>query len=297
MGSLEQARHDTQAPPYDAFGGDRLGARRLECFAAVANEGGFTQAASALAISQTAVTKQVHLLEKSLGVELIDRSTKPVTLTDAGKYLLPLATKAIGSLEEATRNMHAYLQGKAGPLRVGFLRNCDPQLLVQTFDAFLRDHPGIAFEPRSASNHELFLMSEQGRIDAFVCMETRKNSALEHYRLRSYPLVVLLPKSSPLAQRDVVHDQDLDRVLFDARDLPQGDEYYPEFEGNLLRIACGLGCAVLHSFTGNNCYGDYVVSRPLAPRVETSICLFFSSRTKSPAAKALRDSLAQARRR
>lgn len=268
--------------------------RQLECFEAVANEGGFTQAAAKLSISQTAVTKQVHLLERRLGVELVDRSTKPVTLTDAGSYLLPLASRVMGSLEEATSDMSAYLKGEAGPLRVGFLRNCDPQLLVHTFGAFLKAHPAISFEPRSASNHELFLMAEQGQIDAFVCMETRENAALEHYRLRSYPLVVLLPRSSPLARKGSVGDKDLKDVLFDVRDLPQGDEYYPEFEGNLLRIACGMGCAVLHSFAGNNCYGDYVASRPLEPREETSICLFFSSRAKSPAAEALRGSLSDA---
>ena len=137
----------------DLLEGERLGPRQLECFSAVAEEGGFTQAAARLNISQTAVTKQVHLLEKSLGTRLVDRSTKPVTLTDAGRYLLPLARKAIDSLDEATREMRSYQQGEAGPLRVGFLRNCDPQLLVETFDPFLRAHPGVLFEPRSASSH------------------------------------------------------------------------------------------------------------------------------------------------
>jgi DNA-binding transcriptional LysR family regulator len=285
------AAHGEQASPGYGLGGERIGTRQLECFAAVAHEGGFTQAAAMLGISQAAVTKQVRLLEKRLGINLVDRSTRPVTLTDVGRQLLPLAIKAIGSLEETTRDILAYVRGEAGPLRVGFLRNCDPQLLVQTFAPFLRANPGISFEPRSASSHELLLMAEQGRIDAFVCMETHENSTLEHYRLRSYPLVVLLPKSSPLAQKDVVGDQDLENVLFDVRDLPYGDERSPEFEGNLLRIACGMGCAVLHSFTGNNCYDEYVVSRPLRPRVETSICLFFSSDLRSPAAEALRRSL------
>lgn len=275
----------------DLLEGERLGPRQLECFSAVAEEGGFTQAAARLNISQTAVTKQVHLLEKSLGTRLVDRSTKPVTLTDAGRYLLPLARKAIDSLDEATREMRSYQQGEAGPLRVGFLRNCDPQLLVETFNPFLRAHPGVLFEPRSASSHELFLMAKKGSIDAFVCMETRENCALEHHRLRSYPLVVLVPRESGFAQQEVVRDGDLTNVLFDARDPLQNREGFPELEGNLLRIACGMGCAVLHSFTGNNCYGDYVVSRPLEPRVETSIYLFFSDCAKSPVVQALRGSL------
>jgi hypothetical protein len=132
-------------------------------------------------------------------------------------------------------------------------------------------------------------MAERGCIDAFGSMETHENALLEHFPLRAYPLVALVAKSSLLAGLPAVRDRDLDRVLFDVRDMPQGMEYRPEFEGNLLRIAYGLGCAVLHSLTGNNSYGDYVVARPLEPRVETNICLFFSRHAKSPAAQAFRE--------
>jgi DNA-binding transcriptional LysR family regulator len=99
--------------------GDRLGTRQLECFAAVAHEGGFTQAATLLGVSQTGVTKQVHLLERTVGTALVDRSTKPVTLIDTGRYILPLATQSLDALTEATRGMRAYVEGDAGPCRWG----------------------------------------------------------------------------------------------------------------------------------------------------------------------------------
>ena len=57
---------------------------------------------------------------------------------------------------------------------------------------------------------------------------------------------------------------------------------YPEFEGNLLKIACNQGCAILHAFTKDNCYNDYLKDIPLTPLSEKSVYLIYDQDNYNP---------------
>src|SRR5260370_2317126 len=71
-------------------GNGHMDLRQPEMFRAVAEQGTFTKAAARLHVSQSAVSRQVQLLEKELGGSLLRRSAKGVTLTEAGHLLLPM---------------------------------------------------------------------------------------------------------------------------------------------------------------------------------------------------------------
>ncbi|MEM9355822.1 MAG: LysR family transcriptional regulator [Pseudomonadota bacterium] len=78
--------------------------RQLECFVAVAEEGGFNAAARQLGLSPPSITRLVSALEERLGAQLFNRTTRHVTLTEAGQRLLADATRVLGELDsiEAT---------------------------------------------------------------------------------------------------------------------------------------------------------------------------------------------------
>src|SRR4051812_25650299 len=69
----------------------RMELRQLEYFVAVADEGSFTRASERVLVAQSGVSAQVRRLERELGVELLDRSGRSVSLTDAGAVVLPFA--------------------------------------------------------------------------------------------------------------------------------------------------------------------------------------------------------------
>ena len=75
--------------------------RQLEYFAAVARHGGFTRAADALWITQSALSQQVRRLEAELGVALLRRTSRGAELTPAGEELLAHAEVALGELARA----------------------------------------------------------------------------------------------------------------------------------------------------------------------------------------------------
>src|SRR6201985_2876286 len=87
--------------------------RQLRCLAAIADAGTFTDAAIDLGISQAAASRTLASLETALGVRLLRRTTREVTLTAAGHRVLPQARRVLAAAEDVVR------EAAAGPARLG----------------------------------------------------------------------------------------------------------------------------------------------------------------------------------
>ena len=83
---------------------------QLKYFVAVAEHQNFTKAATQHYISQTAITQQVHALEESLGVKLVDRNTRPITLTPAGQVFLMEARAILATTYVADGDYYTALE-------------------------------------------------------------------------------------------------------------------------------------------------------------------------------------------
>src|SRR3954470_16387418 len=91
----------------------------LEVFVAVARRKSFTGAARALGYTQSAVSRQIAVLEKDLGAELFDRLSRGVELTTQGRSLLPHAEAVLDRLGTAQRDLAALRDLGGGRVRVG----------------------------------------------------------------------------------------------------------------------------------------------------------------------------------
>ena len=96
--------------------------RLLKYFAAVAEERHFGRAAERLHLAQPPLSQQIRKLEHQLGVELIDRSRRPIELTDAGDALYKEATLALAHGERAFAAARRAVRGHLGHLRIGALQ-------------------------------------------------------------------------------------------------------------------------------------------------------------------------------
>ncbi|WDD95317.1 LysR substrate-binding domain-containing protein [Burkholderia sp. FERM BP-3421] len=101
--------------------------RQLRAFTAVARHGGFTEAARAMHVTQSALSLLVKELEADLGFRLFDRTTRKVSLSQAGEEFLPLAERILDDLRIATQNASSIAQLKRGIVRV-----CAPQIVACT---------------------------------------------------------------------------------------------------------------------------------------------------------------------
>ena len=80
----------------------------MHAFLSVVEQGGFVQAATHLNLSQAAVSHRIRKLEEGVGVRLLARTTREVTLTDAGRALLPSVRSAVRELEKSSDTLRQY---------------------------------------------------------------------------------------------------------------------------------------------------------------------------------------------
>lgn len=255
--------------------------RQLEYFIAISETMNFTKAANNLFISQTALTKQIKSLEKELDTLLFNRDSKQISLTDSGKYFLIEAKKIINQVNLSKNNFISYQQGITGNLKIGFLKNLDPNLLVKIISKLNKKYPLLTIELNSYSNHELYQQLESATIDLALTMSNH-DPRYQQILINKYPLVVLVNKKSELAKKNKLHQSELNNILFDVRKIDNQNKF-SEFEGTLLKIACNQGCAILHAFVKDNCYNQYIKAIPLEPVIEEGIYLVYDKNNHNPA--------------
>jgi DNA-binding transcriptional LysR family regulator len=123
---------------------DRLAS--LQVFGRVATLGSFSAAARDLRLSQSMVTKHVAALEARLGVRLFHRTTRKVTITDAGRVYLEAATRALGDLEAAEAALSAERVEARGLLRVNAPVSFGARWVAPLLPDFARLHPRVVIE-------------------------------------------------------------------------------------------------------------------------------------------------------
>jgi len=184
--------------------------RQLEYFTTVADELGFARAAERLHVVQPAVSQQIRRLERELGVQLFDRTSRRVRLTAAGERLVPAARAVLAGAERMRQQAGELANG--GRLRLGTSQGLGsrlPQVLAELADR----EPATSVELVSRPVGERIAMVRAGQLDAAFLRTRRPVRDLELIPLWEEPLVAALPARHPLAAGATVS-------LLDLRDLP-----------------------------------------------------------------------------
>ncbi|MGV7209686.1 LysR substrate-binding domain-containing protein [Oxalobacteraceae bacterium A2-2] len=117
---------------------------QLRCFVAVAEELHFSRAAERLNMTQPPLSRQIQLLEHSLGAHLLERSSRVVRLTAAGKAFLPEAARILRLSEEAGLMARRVARGQQGSLAIGFTSASGYTLLPEVVRRLRERTPNIA---------------------------------------------------------------------------------------------------------------------------------------------------------
>ncbi len=132
----------------------------LEAFVAVTQHSSVSAAASALFITQPAVTRRVQALEAALGTELFDRIGKRLSLTEAGEVLLERANTLLTARDDAVRAVADLDASVAGRLRLATSHHIGLHRLAPVLRAFVRSYPDVQLDIRfedSEAAHDLVL--------------------------------------------------------------------------------------------------------------------------------------------
>ncbi len=117
--------------------------KQLEAFLAIVSTGSLGRAASALHVTQPALSRTVRLLEDHLGAPLFERHSKGMQLTIIGKALVPHATLLLREAEQTTQEIHALLGLSKGSIRVGAVGSIASLVLPLAIDSVLKKWPNL----------------------------------------------------------------------------------------------------------------------------------------------------------
>lgn len=145
-----------------------FGLRQLEHFVAIAEAGSFSEAAARTFIAQPALSISIRKLEQSVGVPLLLRESRGVTLTGAGVELLAEARRCLLHAERARQNARLAALGELGVVRLGFVGSAIYQLLPQRLPGFISRYPGVRLEVLEGVTITLLQAMREGRMDVGV---------------------------------------------------------------------------------------------------------------------------------
>ncbi|MEQ9347240.1 MAG: LysR family transcriptional regulator [Thalassospira sp.] len=115
--------------------------RHMRAFAAIADHGSFTAAATVLGLSTSALTSTIRQFEDVTGAALFDRTTRQVTLTETGERFLPVARRLLGDFEEALGDLDALSKGIGGKIRIAAAPSVLTRILPGVIRGFIAAHP------------------------------------------------------------------------------------------------------------------------------------------------------------
>ena len=201
-----------------------LNLHHLAVFHAVVGAGSVSRGADALGISQPAVSKQLRLLERSLGTPLLERHAKGVRPTAAGAVLAEHATRLFAVAAEAEIAVADVAGLRAGRLAVGAGPTAGVYLLPAAIVAFRRAHPDVRFTAETEGADVLRQRLLDGRIDLAVTESPVAASAELTATVLSHDVLVpVAAADSPLAGRRSVTAAEFCREPFVARQTATGE--------------------------------------------------------------------------
>jgi len=239
--------------------------RQLRTFVTVADLTSFSLAAQQLRLSQPAVSYQVKELEEALGLPLLDRLGKRVSLTEAGSVLYSYARRTLNVLDEASLAIEEMRGIKRGNLRVGASTTVGIYLLPAALGAFKKLHPGLVISLEIGTRARVQEQVLRNELDLAVVGPALKDPALAILPFVSDELIVVAPANHPLAGRPGLVLKDLEGEPFVMREPASGSrvsfEKAARKAGAKLDVAMQLGSngAIKHAVESG--LGLAVISR------------------------------------
>ncbi|MEA2154726.1 MAG: hypothetical protein QOE11_866 [Solirubrobacteraceae bacterium] len=183
--------------------------RQLRYFIAVAEDLNFTRAAERLHMAQPPLSAAIRQLEEQLGVSLLERTTRQVELTPAGRLLLETGRGLLARADEIFSAVREVERAPVGRLAVGVAPTARFGLAPELFAACATEAAGVMLYPREDTTGVLLRELRAGRLDLVVGFCPPPDDALERERLRDEPAVVHVDAAHPLASRTSVALEDL----------------------------------------------------------------------------------------
>ena len=182
---------------------------QLSYMIAVAEAGNFTVAAEQVFVTQPTLSMQIQKLEDELGVQIFNRTKKPIRLTKVGEQILQQARNI---LAEAKRMDDIVAQEKGfigGEFKLGIIPTVMPTLLPMFLNTFVNKHPKINLKIQELNTDNIISQLKEGKIDAGIAATPLKYNNIEERPLYYEPFVGYIPEQHRLNKVEQLSQEDL----------------------------------------------------------------------------------------
>jgi DNA-binding transcriptional LysR family regulator len=186
-----------------------LDLRQLRYAVLAADYGSIRQAAEALLIKQSTISRSIRQLEDTLGVAVFARTSGGVQATDAGRQFLRMARSVLDQMDMIVSVTQANGRGGSGRLTVGFCTSLTTGNLRATLSEFRKRFPDVQIGAIERSRAWLMTALRNGAIDVHIVTGNASSFYSQVMSLWSERILVVLPEDHPLAAQDVVYWTDL----------------------------------------------------------------------------------------
>jgi len=174
----------------------------LKAFLAVAELGSFSKASEQLFLTQPAISKRIATLETELDTPLFDRIGHQISLTQAGKALLPRAQQILLEIEDSTRAIRNLSGDVSGLLSIGTSHHIGLHRLPPVLRAFTRQYPDVELDIQFMDSEEACRAVEHGDLElGIVTLPLQASSMLQTKVVWPDPLCVIIGKDHSLANQ------------------------------------------------------------------------------------------------
>ena len=177
---------------------------------AVAENQNFTKAAAKCFVTQPTLSMQIQKLEDQLGVQIFDRSKKPIELTNIGRKIV---TQARNIVNESYRIQDIVDQQKGfigGEFKLGIIPTVMPTLLPMFLKSFIKKHPKVKLKIEELTTEEIITRIKDGHLDAAIAATPLEDDSIKERVLYFEPFVSYIPKGHRLHNNNKIDVSELD---------------------------------------------------------------------------------------
>ena len=172
----------------------------MRAFYAIVEEGNISHAAQRLDIAQPALSRQMKRLEAGLGVQLFERGSRRIRLTEAGRVMYARVEHILGMVDGTVREITEIGSGMAGSVRLGTITTSGAMLVPELLTEFHRRYPQVTFQIWEAEGARILELLDNRVIEIGITRTQVDNQAYESIVLPNEPLVVIMNKEQEIGE-------------------------------------------------------------------------------------------------
>lgn len=267
--------------------------RVLRYFLAIAREGSITNAANLLHLTQPTLSRQIHDLEEELGQKLFTRGSHSMTLTAEGMILRKRAEEIISMVDKTEAEFNYMENAIGGDIYIGGGETDAVKLVAQVAKQLRESYPGIRYHLYSGNSDDVTERLDKGLLDFGILIQPANITKYDYINIPAKDTWgVVMRKDSPLAEKNVIHKEDLlDVPLICSRQAisqeRSGNEFAQWFGEDFdkldivttfnlvynaaIMVDAGIGYAVTIDKIANTSENSSLCFRPLEPRLDSGL--------------------------